>query len=390
MAYDVSIVGGGFGGLSAAMTLYKHGMDVCIIEKNEQIGSPIRTTGLLPKDIVDNFPIPKKFLNNGYKGLIIHSPSGKEYEIAFNKDLIYSTKTSELLGWMAKNCEDHGVDVITGERCRNIEIGKKVVVNNSIISKAAIVSSGPDTRLVKSLTGDCVNSFLVGMEYLIGGDFSNKDGYMEIFMDNELAPGYGAWILPDSEITHIGMCRNQKINNDIRKELMSYFKHRIDPNADIIEMRVGVVPASGPIKRTYGNKFLVVGDAAGQTGAATCEGIRFAMEIGGIAAQTIYENIDNPSSGSLSVYEKRWKSVHYRNLMQQVLIRDILDNLDSNENIEIILSLLDNPKYAESAAKAIEYVDTSKLDILRAAVAMTKHPKLAVKLASYMIKSRLL
>src|ERR1700691_2186240 len=59
-ACDVIIAGGGPAGLSAAEVLAAHGRSVTVLEQNQEIGSPIRTSGGSFIDEMEALGIPAR------------------------------------------------------------------------------------------------------------------------------------------------------------------------------------------------------------------------------------------------------------------------------------------------------------------------------------------
>jgi flavin-dependent dehydrogenase len=70
----------------------------------------------------------------------------------------------------------------------------------------------------------------------------------------------------------------------------------------------GALPLA-PLEKTYGNRVILVGDAAGFINPVSGEGIYYAMSSGEIAAKIICEslNINDTSEKFLSKYQKNWK-----------------------------------------------------------------------------------
>jgi digeranylgeranylglycerophospholipid reductase len=72
--------------------------------------------------------------------------------------------------------------------------------------------------------------------------------------------------------------------------------------------RIKLLPL-GPIDRTYGNRLLAVGDAAGLVKATTGGGIFYSLLSGRLAADTLGEGLrrDALSAGDLARYEQSWR-----------------------------------------------------------------------------------
>lgn len=342
--YDVIVIGAGFAGLSSALTLAKHGLNVCVIEKKKKIGEPVQTTGIFIQSLIDSFLIPKEFIENEVKGMFIYSPSEKCYTIKLKTPRFYMMNISRFQKWLANECRKWNVDFYLNTYCDDINIKKTKVKTGKIESKATILACGSDINLIKKLTSDYVKNFLIGMEFIGRGINARNTRYFEIFMDYDIAPGYSAWIAPiRRDITHIGLCRYSPCDKNIKEELLEYFKRRIKTRFTIKEIRSSLIPISGPIAKTYGDRFLIVGDAAGQVGAMTAGGIYYALNIGKIAGRVLADNIGEPFENKLIEYEEIWKRRFGKSLRFELLLRSLWDKMDSNEEIEELLELLDQP-----------------------------------------------
>jgi flavin-dependent dehydrogenase len=78
--------------------------------------------------------------------------------------------------------------------------------------------------------------------------------------------------------------------------------------SDGAEPSFGGIPLR-PLPRTYGDRVLVVGDAAGQVKPTSGGGIYYGLLCAGIAADTLHCALDKGdlSAGVLSSYERDWR-----------------------------------------------------------------------------------
>lgn len=87
-----------------------------------------------------------------------------------------------------------------------------------------------------------------------------------------------------------------------------YIKQALGPDVAVTPCKFAPMRVGG-VSRSYGNHFLVVGDAAGQVDPLTGGGIHFAMEAAKIAAETLVEAFreGDLTAGRLKVYQQRWR-----------------------------------------------------------------------------------
>jgi flavin-dependent dehydrogenase len=96
----------------------------------------------------------------------------------------------------------------------------------------------------------------------------------------------------------------------------------------------------GPIKRTYGDRLLVLGDAAGLVKPTTGGGIYYSLLSGQLAAETLTAKLETNAldAGALSQYETAWRSRLGSELRWQLILRRIAQRL-SDDDIERLFDL---------------------------------------------------
>ena len=87
-----------------------------------------------------------------------------------------------------------------------------------------------------------------------------------------------------------------------------------------------------PLEKTYGNRVLLVGDAAGFVNPLSGEGIYYAMASGQIAAETIRESIEKRQTTQefLSKYQTHWQKDFGKDidLILKVIKRGSVENTE--------------------------------------------------------------
>lgn len=164
-------------------------------------------------------------------------------------------------------------------------------------------------------------------------------------------PGY-MWVFPkDESRANIGIgVFNKKV--DI-KALFEETLAKNNINVDKLIEFSGVFPASGPIDKTYSNRILACGNAAGFVYAGTGEGIYFALRSGMIASQVCVEALikNKFDETALKVYEERWKKV-FGDLLEAGLI--FLDILEIGYSINQVRKMFENPSEQELKEMVLE------------------------------------
>jgi flavin-dependent dehydrogenase len=96
-------------------------------------------------------------------------------------------------------------------------------------------------------------------------------------------------------------------------------------------MIADVLPVDGPLRKTYSEHVIAVGDAAGMVMPTNGGGISTAMITGEIAGQIAADHIQK--GVPLSDYERRWKQVIGKEMMVSKRLRRLADHFMGNDLI---------------------------------------------------------
>jgi len=131
--------------------------------------------------------------------------------------------------------------------------------------------------------------------------------------------GYG-WIFPKKKTVNVGLgvfesavdTTKPKINlREIYTKFVAVLKEKnlLPPEFSGDDAKGGILPIF-PLKKTYADRVLLCGDAAGFINPITGEGIYYAMVSGELAAQVAAKAITThkTSQDFLSTYHKKWSS----------------------------------------------------------------------------------
>jgi flavin-dependent dehydrogenase len=122
-----------------------------------------------------------------------------------------------------------------------------------------------------------------------------------------------------------------------------------------VEIRQKTIPV-GTLTRSYRDRVLVIGDAAGQVKPTTGGGIYFGHLSARIAAKVLDEALcsDNLTAAQLSRYQKQWKAKIGKELSLGHRARQAYIKLRDSQ-IEGIFSMLDSSGTAESLLKSGDF-----------------------------------
>jgi digeranylgeranylglycerophospholipid reductase len=327
--YDVVIIGAGPAGLSTAIAVAKNKLKCLIIDKNQEIGFPVRTSGAswLP-DMIE-LGIPKECLNP-IKAVTIIGPHEKA-SITFDKPIVCILDVTKVYQYLASKAKYYGADLLLESSVKNVLMeqgivrGVEIVNNNNnlirIRSKVVVDASGYSATLVRKL-GFLTHWSRTGVGFQYNIESSNVNYHEAVlFLGERFAPsGYG-WFFPWARNrARIGIGVIKPDSNAIpaflaNKLMRTIYASSLIGDITIINKEAGAFPCSGPLEKTVTNSFLAVGDAAGLGSPLHGEGIRYAIKFGTIAGDVISRAIklNDVSEKSLFSFEKTWRAAEGRN-----------------------------------------------------------------------------
>jgi len=282
--YDVLVVGGGPIGGQVACNIAKENYAVAVFEKNKEIGVPMNCAGLVTPRVFDFLDISKKdVIKNEVKGANIHSPNGSILSIGDGRVHALVIDRTKFDQKIIKNSQKSGAEVFIGYKVKNIKKSKnyyevETPKNLKCKGKLLIGADGPLSLVRKKLNFPKPHEYLLG----VGAEVSNTDlnpDIVEIFVGNNIAPGFFAWIIPlnrEGTCARIGLCTNQNTKKSPKFYFDALLKNKFTApylkNVKIEKNIGGLIPL-GVLKKTYSSNVMIVGDAAAQIKPSSGGGI---------------------------------------------------------------------------------------------------------------------
>ncbi|RLF30224.1 MAG: NAD(P)/FAD-dependent oxidoreductase, partial [Thermoplasmata archaeon] len=154
--------------------------------------------------------------------------------------------------------------------------------------------------------------------------------FTEFYLGNEVAPGGYAWIFPKGEReANVGLgVEALRVEGGGTFAYLRKFVEMIPGlrKGQPLAIITGAVSVSLPLKKTYGNGIMLVGDAARLIDPLTGGGIANAMVSGMHAGRTAAEAIEegNTTEEFLARYQERWKADLWRTLERNYYVKEKL------------------------------------------------------------------
>jgi digeranylgeranylglycerophospholipid reductase len=352
--YDVIVIGAGPVGCYAASLLAKRGLDVLVLEKNPSVGHQVVCAGLIGVEAFDRFRLPTSSVINRIRDVNFFSPSGLHLLYRADQPMAFVVDRREFDRDMADMAMSSGANL----RCSSLVTGIRIHDDGAVVevqgsegqydlrAGMAVVAGGFDPRITRNLGLDGPTEWLQGAEAELE---VNGVSTTEIYVGRDIAPGSFAWMVPlNHERAKIGVTTGKHADQFLQSFLDSpMIRGRIKTNNPTVN--VDLIPIK-PIRKSFTERVLVVGEAAGQVKSTTCGGIYYGLISAECASETIEEAFSEGrfDEGKLKRYEKKWREelgqelevgYHLRQVFSGIEDRQI-DRLFEILNSDGILSLI--------------------------------------------------
>jgi len=304
------VVGAGPAGNNAALGLAQRGYAVSVIESRQTIGDKL-CTGILGRECVVKYPLSSDLIYRGASSARVVTPNTDITSFSTTSPKAFIVDRAAYVASFAQKAEQLGVNYRLEERVSRISIGDKdvkVVTNRgNYRARALALASGFGSPLVRQLGFPPPADFVSAVQAVV--QTSGVDG-VEVHVGSDVAPGFFSWLvptLPDTAL--VGLLARRSA-----REYLSHFIQRLKDDGKVIDViqepACWGVPLR-PVKRTYQDRALVIGDAAGQVKPTTGGGIYYSLLASEMAVNVLDKALetDDLSAQNLSRYQKHWKTL---------------------------------------------------------------------------------
>ncbi len=329
--YNVLIVGGGPAGLAAASAAAMQGMRTLVLERQNEIGYPIHTSGGSWVKDMKALGIPEHLYHPVTK-VIFLSPH-REVPLLYDPPVacvmdvrgVYQHLAGCAVTAGAMIRVRHAVDQVLQENGRVLGVTVKNHVSERFEVRADIIidASGFARHIgVRTDMGKAFHRYGFGAEYdLYAPDYPQDELFL--IMGSAYAPNGYAWAFPRGNgRVRLGVGVLHPDNDDDARvyldrimrdipQLAQYFK-----GASPLEYHTGLFPSENYLERFSRDGLLLAGDAGGHGSTLVGEGIRFAIYSGQMAGEAAAEAVKagDTSAAFLSRFDKRWHSRFARDM----------------------------------------------------------------------------
>ncbi len=294
MQFDLIVVGASFAGLAAARTAASRGLSVAVIEAKREAGARVHTTGILVREAIDEIDIPYH-LTRQVPGVRLYAPNLKSSDLISPGYAFFTTRTPELLRWMAKEAKEAGAHLIFSTRFEGATRDGDLirVAGIDLAARYLIGADGGRSRVAETFGLSANRRFLTGLEIEVEPPETLDRRFLHCFVDSRHAPGYIAWAAPGPDVVQIGLAVRHGAKPDLAGFMRATEERFGWSKARVIGRRSGLIPCGGPLKRIAAPGVLLIGDAAGWVSPMTGGGIHMAFRYGRRAASFVADHLLN-------------------------------------------------------------------------------------------------
>ena len=350
--YDVIVVGAGPAGSYAAYELASSGHSVAVLEQKDAAGLDVCCSGIISTECFDSFDISPHVILTEANSAKFFSPSGRCLRLQTEKVQAYIVDRALFDREIASKAQSRGVHYFFSSQVTDIIPGKDRMQVETLChgtggiftARAVILANGFKPGLSQKLALDKIEHFVIGAQAEV--EVRDVDE-VEVYLGQRIAPGFFAWLVPGlANKTLVGLVTTSHAETHLQKFLLSPLCQGriINRNAKV---RQKIIPL-GTLPHTYGDRILVVGDAAGQVKPTTGGGIYFGHLSAKMAAQVLGEALrqDDLSAARLSRYHKEWKTKIGKEISFGYHSRKFYARM-SDRHIERIFAMLDSENMAQ-------------------------------------------
>ncbi len=323
--WNVLIVGGGPAGLAAAEAAAKQGTRTLVLERQNEIGYPVHTSGGSWVSDMEGLGIPRHLYHPINKVFFV-SPH-REVSLHYNPAVacvidvrgVYQHLAGRAVAAGATLRMRHTVEQTLIENERIVGVTAKNHRGERVEFRADVTidASGFSRHIgVRTEMGKAFHRYGYGAEYdMYAPNYPQDELYL--IMGSQFAPRGYAWAFPRGNgRVRLGVgVLHPDSDDDARAYLDSIVRDLPQlttkfKDASPIEYHTGLFPSEGPLERFSRGGLLLAGDAGGHGSTLVGEGIRFAIYSGQMAGTVAAEAVraGNTSLAFLERFDKRWRA----------------------------------------------------------------------------------
>ena len=336
--HTVVIVGGGPSGSSAAYTLAKQGIDVCVVDKavfpRDKLCAgllSLRSKHIFSEIFDASWEEAFEYKANGVK--FFHK--NKLLNDVKNCSEMFFTCRVDFDNYLLTMAESAGASLYQGSGIVSIDLKNRVChlrSGDEISYDYLIGADGVNSIVAKTLYGKSFEKEKIAfaLEVEVDRALSERDVNVPELYFGVAKWGYG-WVFPKEKTLTVGIAGRHTKNPDLKKELYDFLINLFGSVPDV-KIKGHYIPFGNYRKIPGADRALLVGDAAGVVDPITGEGIAYAMQSGYFAALAVIDSENSEKNiDVIKAYTRRYSEItsalDYANKLRYLFFPKISESL---------------------------------------------------------------
>ena len=347
---DVIIVGAGPAGNNAALSLASKGYGVTVIDSRKNIGDKL-CTGLVGEECFRRYPIESSLVHRQINSASVISPSNESVRFETPSPIARVVDRAAYVSSFADRAKEAGADYLLGHRVIRLEQHKdkvSVITDGDVLeARSLVLAAGFGSQLNRQLGLGEPSDYVVGAQALVKTENVKE---VEVYLGRDVAPGFFAWLVPTKPGYALAGLLVRKNGLECFNRFVSSRKSQ-GKVTEVVDKPICWGIPLRPLPKTYSDRVLVVGDAAGQVKPTTGGGIFYSLLASEIASDALNRALekDELSAARLRVYQKEWKTLLSKELEVGYSARRVFEYLGDGHISSLINQASNNGFVSELA-----------------------------------------
>jgi digeranylgeranylglycerophospholipid reductase len=318
--YDIIVVGAGPAGSIAARFAAEQGVSVMMLEKDRDVGYPVRCGEAISKAGVEEFIKPdSKWIAATISKFSFNAPDGTEVILDFG-EAGYVLERRIFDYELARTAADAGVEILTRAYVNGLTFDNGIVSGvkyeyqgeqTELKAKIVIAADGVESRVGRwaGLTTHIDFRDMESAVQITAANIPVDQNTLYFYFGQDYAPQGYFWIFPKGDNkANIGLGVSGLIGK--KKSALSFlnnFMERYYPSAPVLTTIAGGVPCSITLTKISAPGIMLTGDAARQVNPLSGGGIASGMIGGSIAGRIAAEAVKKNKLDHILTYDRAWQ-----------------------------------------------------------------------------------
>jgi digeranylgeranylglycerophospholipid reductase len=309
--FDVIVVGGGPSGLYTASLLSDFGLSVALFEEHSEIGKGVVCSGVISKEAFLRYDLPQESIVGKIKDAELFSPGGMRLPYSHPETAALVVDRHIFDGKLSERANASGVEIWLNSKVVALSVENSFVEaslktledETRIRAQIVVIATGMNFKLQTALGLGRPKKIIKGIQIETNAEHIEQ---LRVYFGSRFSNGFFGWAIPlMNRRMRIGVMTEGNALEGL-KNVLSNISTNGDPCTGMVKRR-GI--AFGFIPRSYSDRIVVVGEAAGQIKTTTGGGIYYGLLGAEIASDIIRKAFKKGDfqARTLSEYQRLWR-----------------------------------------------------------------------------------